>query len=121
MEGGSYSSSGEYRERNSKVQISTSNEYGTNFTLSKNSTNQADDQPNYEYFVASALVNALQPEANKAKTARGWELEIYTDGSATTKPGGGRRSYGRAYPSFLAGWCFVAYIRNLATGHLTKV
>ncbi len=48
MEGGSYSSSGEYRERNSKVQISTSNEYGTNFTLSKNSTNQADDQQNQE-------------------------------------------------------------------------
>lgn len=48
MEGGSYSSSGEYRERNSKVQITTSNEYGTNFTLAKNSTNQVDDQQNYE-------------------------------------------------------------------------
>lgn len=48
MEGGSYSSSGEYRERNSKVQITTSNEHGTNFTLAKNSTNQVDDQQNYE-------------------------------------------------------------------------
>lgn len=48
MEGGSYSSSGDYKERNSKVQISTSNEYGTNFTLAKSSTAQVDDQQNYE-------------------------------------------------------------------------
>ena len=48
MEGGSYSASGDDRGRNSSVQIVNNNELGTNFMLSTNTSNHADDQLNYD-------------------------------------------------------------------------
>lgn len=98
------------------------NEFGIRVREVFNAIEIEDEQPNYEHFVASSLAQATpSTDAGSDKIKRGWELEIYTDGSATTKPGGGRRSFGRACPRFSAGWCFVAYLRNLSTGQLTKV
>lgn len=95
MEGGSYSSSGECRERNSKVQISTSNEYGTNFTLSKNSTNQ-DDQQNYEcseskagtrkgkYYREIGLYQQDEPETEKERLRREYYQKVNEDATIYT-------------------------------------